>query len=943
MSELPPHHRAIAACLAASIAFGTGASAATAAAPAVGLADLTPRQRVAQLFLVAIYAPEGTGREDALRLVGEHGIGGIVLQAGNNLFGNTAGAPLAGEVAALTGAFQDHALTEGPGVPLFVAIDHEGDGPPRSHLREGFTPLPSPMAIGATWSVSDALAIGRIAGAELGAVGVNLLLGPVVDVLTDPRVDSGGDIGTRAFGGDPFWVAQLGRAYVAGVHEGGAGRVFAVAKHFPGHGGSDRLPDVEVATINKGIEALRGNELPPFEAVTEGVPGEPGALGIADGLMTSHIRYQGLQGGIRRLTPPISFDREGLQMLLALDGTPFARWRAAGGLIVSDSLGVPAVRLWFTQSGGGDQDGRFPNREIVRRALLAGHDVLTIAQFAPRPAWSLQLANVLDAIDYLTAEYGRDPAVRERIDAAAGNILRQKARMYPDWSPAAVRANATAAPAAVGSRAAHDAAVAVSQHAVTVWAQHARPERGDRLVVVTPGGLGAELACRGETCGLEVARWQRLDALGPTWVEGFILEGYGPEGTGTVRTEDLASLSFCQLASALSAGAPPTETPPPSESSVEATAEPATTDTGTAPSDPCAPPEGADAVRRTLAAADWVIFAFGDLSSDAVRLLGGFLLPQTARLVSGGGHMAVLSFGPPYYVDSTNLARLDAHISAYSKVPASIAAGIDALFGDDSPNGRSPVSVEDADYILSDRLEPDPARALTLRGTAVDPSADALPARVSLVIGPVLDRNAHRVPDDTSIELLLDPPDAAGDGAALRLSTRDGMAYGDLLLVRGGRIAIAAFAASGARSAEPLVIELPMPTATPLAAPAAPSAGHGGAGDAPIALAPPARPLGLAALAWAIMGASAASAAVTATARGRSRRGPPHAGLVAGCGALGLYCAYALWRRGPTGSALLPLGADPAVVALLGAGLAALGDRAITAASSAKRPRWTAR
>jgi beta-N-acetylhexosaminidase len=46
----------------------------------------------------------------------------------------------------------------------------------------------------------------------------------------------------------------MGRAYICGVHWGGNGRVAAVAKNFPGHGGSDRLPDREIATVDKRTE-----------------------------------------------------------------------------------------------------------------------------------------------------------------------------------------------------------------------------------------------------------------------------------------------------------------------------------------------------------------------------------------------------------------------------------------------------------------------------------------------------------------------------------------------------------------------------------------------------------------------------------------------------------------------------------------------------------------
>ena len=98
--------------------------------------------------------------------------------------------------------------------------------------------------------------------------------GPVVDVLERPRPEGSGDINIRSFGGSPFWVGQLGRAYIRGVHQGGAGRVLTIAKHFPGHGASDRLPDDEVATVNKSLGELRRSDLVPFFAITQPDPSD---------------------------------------------------------------------------------------------------------------------------------------------------------------------------------------------------------------------------------------------------------------------------------------------------------------------------------------------------------------------------------------------------------------------------------------------------------------------------------------------------------------------------------------------------------------------------------------------------------------------------------------------------------------------------------------------
>ena len=210
---------------------------------------------MAQLLLVAVYAPDSAAPLDEIApLARELGIGGIVLQTGSNVFVNRRGEPLPAHIAQLTADIQRTALARPDGVPLFIAVDHEGNGAPLTHLREGFTALPSAMSIGATWDPANAAAVGEITGRELAAVGVNVVLGPVLDVLASTHVDNGGDIGTRAFGGHPYWVGRMGSAYVAGVHAGSGGRVLTVAKHFPGHGGSDRLPEMAAERAGAVLE-----------------------------------------------------------------------------------------------------------------------------------------------------------------------------------------------------------------------------------------------------------------------------------------------------------------------------------------------------------------------------------------------------------------------------------------------------------------------------------------------------------------------------------------------------------------------------------------------------------------------------------------------------------------------------------------------------------------
>jgi len=112
--------------------------------------------KVGQLFLVTF--PGAEVAEDAViaELIRDYHIGGVVLLPDNGNIVNEGDTPA--QVAALVGQLQQAAwdatqpVTEtlveegtspGPFVPLFVAVNHEGNGMPFTGIVSGTTRLPS--------------------------------------------------------------------------------------------------------------------------------------------------------------------------------------------------------------------------------------------------------------------------------------------------------------------------------------------------------------------------------------------------------------------------------------------------------------------------------------------------------------------------------------------------------------------------------------------------------------------------------------------------------------------------------------------------------------------------------------------------------------------------------------------------------------------------------
>ncbi len=396
---------------------------------------MTPEERIGQLFLVTFTGTDTSDQSQIYDLIVNQHVGGVVLSGANDNF--VAAPNTAGSAYELTTALQElewntsinppvDPRTDQPVpheyVPLFIAMSQEGDGPPGDQILSGLTPLPSEMAIGATWSPELAGKVGTVMGSELSALGINMYFGPSLDVLENPNPTPSNDMGVSVFGGDPYWVSVMGSAYVNGLHTGSQNRLLVVPSHFPGSGSADRANDQEVATVRKSLDELKGVELPPFFAVT-GDTTTPGAA--ADGLLLSHIRYQGFQGNIRATTKPVSFDAQALASILSIK--EFDTWRQKGGIIVSDNLGTRAVKQFYTT--GTD----FPARTVARDAFVAGNDVLYLGNIVSSDAPDTY-STVVQILAFFAQKYRDDPAFAQRVDASVLRILTLKSRLYGSLS-----------------------------------------------------------------------------------------------------------------------------------------------------------------------------------------------------------------------------------------------------------------------------------------------------------------------------------------------------------------------------------------------------------------------------------------------------------------------------------------------------------------------------
>ena len=213
---------------------------------------MSVEERVGQLFIVSVEAGPGGGLES--RKQPAH-IGGLVAHGPNNFAANE---PLESAYK-FNASLQELAWAKSQSstgqakayIPLYLGIAQDGGMDPEQ-LLPGMQPLASQMSIGATWSPERAKDAGSALGASLNALGFNLFLGPNLDVVNTGTPAAEFD-STNTFGGNPYWVGQLARGYISGLHSGAYKRLQVIARHFPGLGSADRPPAAEVSTVQTSL------------------------------------------------------------------------------------------------------------------------------------------------------------------------------------------------------------------------------------------------------------------------------------------------------------------------------------------------------------------------------------------------------------------------------------------------------------------------------------------------------------------------------------------------------------------------------------------------------------------------------------------------------------------------------------------------------------------
>ncbi|MCL2190051.1 MAG: glycoside hydrolase family 3 protein [Defluviitaleaceae bacterium] len=334
--------------------------------------------------------------------VAHYGFGGIIL-FGDNVYSIA-------QVQAMSAALQ----AASPYLPLFIAIDEEGGRVSRVGRLFDWQ-IPAAYSILATIKCDcfgadncehrcvnfhaqanrEAARLAHETGQRLTTLGINMNFAPVADVWTNPANTV---IGNRAFSRDPYAAAEMVATTIYGLQRE---NIFAVAKHFPGHGDTYEDSHFNLAFYPHDRARFDTVEAIPFiRAIEAGV----------DGIMVGHISTPQLRGSAPILCwkqdafengwLPATFSDFWLQDVLRGE-------MGFEGLIVTDALDMRALTDHFTPE------------QIAVGAFLAGADILLMPTHPDRAFYAL-----LDA-------FREGLITLERLEASVRRVLYAKADILP--------------------------------------------------------------------------------------------------------------------------------------------------------------------------------------------------------------------------------------------------------------------------------------------------------------------------------------------------------------------------------------------------------------------------------------------------------------------------------------------------------------------------------
>lgn len=282
---------------------------------------MTQEEKIAQMLMMPVYPEQGKiSFSKVNQWIKQYKIGGVIFFKGH---------------PSVVKQWNKY-FNEKQFLPLLSAIDAEWGV---SMRLDSAVVFPKQMTLGAIEEDTLIYTMGQEIARECKILGLNVNFAPVVDINTNPENII---IGYRSFGSDKRTVARKGYLYALGLQSQG---VLAVAKHFPGHGDTEKDSHKTLPVLAHDSLRLFNTELYPFEQLI--------GMGIG-GIMVAHLfvpAFEKQQKLASTLSHHIVSDI--LKDRLRFDG-----------LIFTDALNMKGVSdYWLSE-------------DLIKKAVLAGNDIL---------------------------------------------------------------------------------------------------------------------------------------------------------------------------------------------------------------------------------------------------------------------------------------------------------------------------------------------------------------------------------------------------------------------------------------------------------------------------------------------------------------------------------------------------------------------------------------
>lgn len=288
-------------------------------------AALGPRERIGQLLMIRAHSDRDSVFEaDVERQIRQYGVGGLCFFQGTPE-----------KQALLTNRYQAASKR----LPLMIAMDAEwGLG---MRLKDACISFPSQMALGAIQDDDAIYDMGREIARQCRRLGVHVNFAPVADVNNNPANPV---INHRSFGEDLGNVIDKSVRYAQGLQNGG---VLACAKHFPGHGDTDKDSHFDLPVIRHDRRRLDSLELKPFRALVK--------AGIGS-VMVAHLHIPTIDDRPNR---PSTLSENAVYRLLR-------KQLHFEGLVFTDAMEMKGVSKFFSAG------------QAELEALRAGNDIILL-------------------------------------------------------------------------------------------------------------------------------------------------------------------------------------------------------------------------------------------------------------------------------------------------------------------------------------------------------------------------------------------------------------------------------------------------------------------------------------------------------------------------------------------------------------------------------------